>query len=152
MPLRFVPVFVLALSLLGCGLFGDEDNPLDGTLTYEADGPADAQVTVTRTYFYTDESCKATRSDTDRLPLEGTLDPEKTADSGSTTCENVELSSFDGVRVAVTLPPTPGESPGLTLKLLSDGNVIDDATAPTEGRTWIVEAGRIPIQNQQPPI
>lgn len=150
--LRLALGCVLTLVLVGCGLFGSDDNPLDGNLTYEVEGPSEGQVFVSQTYFYTNEGCEASRSSTENLPLEGTLDPEQTSEDGESTCTDVELSNFDGVRVSVTFPPSPGESSSITVKLYSDGDLIDDATTPTEGRTWIVEAGNVPPQDDQTPF
>lgn len=150
--LRLLLGCILTLSLAGCGLFGSDDDPLDGTLTYEVEGPSEGQISVARTYFYTGESCKVTRSSTERLPFEDTLTPEQDSERNQSTCTDVDLNSFDGVRVSVTFPPTPGASDGLTVRLLSDGDVIDDATAPREGRTWVVEAGNVPRRSDQNPF
>lgn len=138
---------------MGCDLFGGgDDNPLDGTLTYEIEGPSDAQVALARTFFYVDEGCQISRSTTESVPSEGTLAPQAPSGESGTTCSDVDLNNFDGVQVSVTFPPRPGQSTSLTVRLLSDGNVEDEARTPTQGRTWIVELGTIPEQDDQTPF
>jgi hypothetical protein len=123
--LHFALVLLLPIALLGCDSGGNGGNPLDGSLSYEVDG-GDALVSVTESYFYStsDGVCQTTRSDfTVEAPVEESLGPDET------NCDGVSPGDFNGVRVNVSLQS--GET-DLTLRLLSDGDTVDEATEPSD--------------------
>lgn len=102
-------------------------------------------MSVSESYFYStsDGVCQTTRSDFGtELPLEQDLGPDETS------CDGVSPDDFDGVRVSVSLV---SGSTDLTLRLLSDGEVVEEATEREDfggGEAWIVEAGEIPDLTQ----
>jgi hypothetical protein len=137
---------IFPLLLLGCdsgGSNGGSGNPLDGDLSYEVDGSA--QVSITESFFYStgDGPCQSTQSNiSSSLPIEVDLAPE------DVNCDGVSPSEFDGVRVTVS--QLTG-SMDITLRLLSDGDLVAEATEPESfggGEAWIVEAGEIPDLSQ----
>jgi len=142
---RLLPVtllFILPLLLLGCdrgGSNGGSGNPLDGDLSYDVDGSA--QVSITESFFYStgDGLCQSTQSNvSSSLPIEVDLEPE------DVDCDGVDPSNFNGVRVTVS--QLTG-SMDITLRLLSDGDLVTEATEPESfggGDAWIVEAGETP--------
>ncbi len=144
---RLLPVALLLifpLLLLGCDSGGSNGgNPLDGDLSYEVDGSA--QVSITESFFYStgDGPCQSTQSNvSSSLPIEVDLEPE------DVNCDGVSPSEFDGVRVTVS--QLTG-SMDITLRLLSDGDVVTEATEPESfggAEAWIVEAGEIPDLTQ----
>lgn len=141
---QLLPLVLLATLLIGCDSGGNSDDPLAGNVSYQLEGGS-AQVSVSESYFYStgDGFCQATRAHTSSsLPIEVDAEPEEV------NCEGVEPGNYDGVRVTVS--HLTG-SMDLTLTLLSDGEVIDEASEPTSfggGEAWIVEAGEIPDFSQ----
>jgi hypothetical protein len=145
-PLPLTLLFIFPLLLLGCdsgGSNGGSGNPLDGDLSYEVDGSA--QVSITESFFYStgDGPCQSTQSNvSSSLPIEVNLEPE------DVNCDGVSPSEFDGVRVTVS--QLTG-STDITLRLLSDGDLVTEATEPESfggGEAWIVKAGDIPDLSQ----
>jgi len=141
-PLALLLIF--PLLLLGCDSGGSNGgNPLDGDLSYEVDGSA--QVSITESFFYStgDGPCQSTQSNvSSSLPIEVDLEPE------DVNCDGVSLSEFDGVRVTVSQLTGPMD---VTLRLLSDGDVVTEATEPESfggAEAWVVEAGEIPDLSQ----
>jgi hypothetical protein len=140
---RLLPLpllLILPLLLLGCDSSGSNgDNPLDGDLSYEVNGSA--QVSITESFFYStgDGPCQSTQSNvSSSLPIKVDLEPD------DVDCDGVAPSEFDGVRVTV------GQLTGsmdITLRLLSDGDVVTEATEPESfggAEAWVVEVGAIP--------
>ena len=132
------------LLAIGCDSGSDGGSPLDGQLSIEVDG-GDAVVSVSESYFYStsDGLCQTSSSDigTD-VPIERDLGPD------GTSCDGVSPDDFNGVRVSVSLL---SGSTDLTLRLLSDGEVVEEVTDPESfggGEAWIVEAGEIPDLSQ----
>jgi hypothetical protein len=144
---RLLPVallFIFPLLLLGCDSSGSNGgNPLDGDLSYEVDGSA--QVSITESFFYStgDGPCQSTQSNvSSSLPIEVDLEPE------DVNCDGVSPSEFDGVRVTVSQLTGPMD---VTLRLLSDGDVVTEATEPESfggAEAWVVEVGEIPDLTQ----
>lgn len=124
--LCLLPALLLAVTLLGCDSGGDNGgDPLSGNLTYEVEGPEGTSVGVSEEYFWTgDNRCFANRSTNASVPLDDDLGVSEVS-----TCENIDVDNFDGVRVTVT--PTSGDA-GLTLKVLSDGDVVEETSETTE--------------------
>ena len=133
-------LLILPLLLLGCDSSGSNGGtPLDGDLSYEVEGSA--QVSITESFFYStgDGLCQSTQSNvSSSLPIEVDLEPE------DVDCDGVDPSNFNGVRVTVS--QLTG-SMDITLRLLSDGDLVTEATEPESfggGDAWIVEAGETP--------
>lgn len=101
----------------------------------------DAVVSVTKSYFYStsDGVCQTSRSDfAVEVPVEQSLGPD------TTDCDGVSPGDYNGVRVSASLV---SGSTGLTLRLLSDGETVEEASDRTDfggGEAWIVEVGDIP--------
>lgn len=138
---RYIALLLFPLLLLGCDSGSNNGgSPLDGSLTLEVDG-SDALVSVSESYFYTtgDGICQTSRSDVSvEVPIDQPLGPDET------NCDGVNPDDFNGVRVSVSLL---SGSTGLTLRLLSDGEVVEEATERENfggGEAWVVEAGEIP--------
>lgn len=145
--LRIVSLSLLVaagLLAVGCDSGGDGGSPLNGQLSIEIDG-GDAAVSVSESYFYStsDGVCQTTRSDFGMdLPIEQDLGPDETS------CDGVSPGDFNGVRVSVSLV---SGSTDLTLRLLSDGDVVEETTEREDfggGEAWVVEAGEIPDLTQ----
>ena len=137
-------LLVVGLLAVGCDSGGNNGgNPLDGDLSYEVEGSA--QVSITEGFFYStgDGPCQSTQSNiSSSLPIEVDLEPEGDG------CEGVDPSDFEGVRVTVSQLTGPMD---VTLRLLSDGDVVEEATEPESfggGEAWIVEVGEIPDLSQ----
>lgn len=138
----------LAIGLAACDSGGGNGgDPLDGDLTFRVEGgETGTAIAVSKSFFYDtgDGVCQSSSATTGNVvPAEGELSPD---DAG--TCDVDDPSNFDGVRVTVS--PQIG-SADLTLQLLSDGDVVDEATEPESfggGEAWVVEAGEIPDLTQ----
>lgn len=141
--LRLLPVLLLVLALSGCDSGGSGGTSLSD-LSLEVEGPSGTGVSVTRTFFYSEggSSCVAIRSglgpSIPDVPFNQPVDPPS-----DITCDS-DPGDFDGVRVS--LSPIGGGSPDLTVRLLSGGEQIDEATEPTSTNNisqWVVEAGEV---------
>lgn len=143
--LRLLPALLLVFALSGCDSGGGGGGGTSlSDLSLEAEGPSGTGVSVTRTFFYSEggSPCVAIRSglgpSIPDVPFSQPVDPPS-----DITCDS-EPGDFDGVRVS--LSPIGGGSPDLTVRLLSDGNQIDEATEPTSTNNvsrWVVEAGEV---------
>ena len=140
--LVFVSVLLLGLALLGCDSGGEGGEGLRGTVTVEVEGNSETTASWGATFFYraTDESCQTSGGES--LPLNRTIDPASIEGCAPT---DTDPSAFDGVRVRATVEKGPND---LTLRLLSDGKTLDEATDPEEQETfsgfWVVQGGDVP--------
>lgn len=127
----FVIVFLMT-AITGCGLFGDDDH-LDGNLTVEVEAPAGTSIQFT-TETWDGESYDGS-SETVSIPDSEMLE------------EDIENGNYEGVRAQVSYG-FRGEPDYLVLRLLSDGEVIDETSTPEEDGDfegmYIVEEGDFP--------
>lgn len=135
---------LLSSALLSCDSGGNGGSALDGQLSIEVEGVG-AVVSVSESYFYatSDGLCQTSSSDIGtEVPIERDLGPD------GTSCDGVSPDDFNGIRVSVSLL---SGSTDLTLRLLSDGEVVEEASDPESfggAEAWIVEAGEIPDLSQ----
>lgn len=127
----FLIVFLMT-SVTGCGLFGDDDH-LDGNLTVEVEAPAGTSIQFT-TETWDGESYEG-NSETVSIPDSEVLE------------EDIEDGNYEGVRAQVSYGF--GDDPDyLVLRLLSDGEEIDETSSPEEDGDfegmYIVEEGDFP--------
>lgn len=130
---KTIPVLstlVLTLLLAGCGIFGsDDDVSLDGDLSYEVHGSEGQSV------FLSSNSYSGTTASYETV---GSVTiPESGVASG-----DLEDGDYDGYQLAAS--GISGEEPSITLRLLSDGEVLGETSSPTEDGIYMVEVGDIP--------
>jgi hypothetical protein len=127
--LRLLPALLLAVTLAGCdsgGSNGGGGGALSGTLTYEVDGPSGEPIGVSEEFFWTQDGnpdCFANRSTNKSTPVEG----EELSVSSVSNCDR-DPDDFDGVRITVT----PSNDVDLTVRILSDGDVVEETSETTD--------------------
>lgn len=142
--LRLLPALLLVLALSGCDSGGGGGGTSLSDLSLEVEGPSGTGVSVTTTFFYSESDgfCLSSRSglgpNIPDAPFAQSVDPPN-----DVNCDS-DPGDFDGVRVSVS--PVGDGSPDLTVRLLSGGDQIDEATDPTTANNisqWVVEAGEV---------
>lgn len=113
-------------------------------LSLEVEGSSGTNVSVSTTFFYSESDgfCLSSRAglgtSAPEVPFSQPVDPPE-----EVSCDSAP-GDFDGVRVTVS--PVGGGSPDLTVRLLSDGSSVDEASEPTTTNNisqWVVEAGEV---------
>ncbi len=127
--LSVISTVILTLLLSGCGIFGSDDASLDGDLSYEVEGSEGDTV------FLSKNSYIGTSGEFETLA--NVQIPESGIASG-----DLEDGNYDGYQLHAS--PVGGENPTITLRLLSDGDVLGEEDTPTEDGIYIVEVGDIP--------
>ncbi|TYP93355.1 hypothetical protein LX73_1056 [Fodinibius salinus] len=124
-------VLILSVSLTSCGSGSDDGASLAGDLTYEVQTDADISIQISRSYY-------------DGSSLEfSTVESVQTSSSGSASGD-LQDGDYKGYRLQAS--PIGGTEPSsLTLRLLSDGEVIAETSSPQSGQNiWIAETGEFP--------
>lgn len=125
---RLLLGLLLAATLVGCdsgGGNGGNGGPLSGNLTYEVDGPDGATIGVSEQYFWVQNGnpdCFASRSTNKSVPVDEELGVDNVSNCDRAT------DDFDGLRVSVT----PNSDVDLTVRILSDGDVLEETSETTE--------------------
>jgi hypothetical protein len=125
-------VIVIASFLFtaaGCGIFGsDDDDPLSGDISYEMEGEPGTTAFMAHSYA-------------EGLEFHGSTLGSREIPSTGVFSEDLESGSFDAYQVSAT-PSDPDTE--ITLRLLSNGNVLDETSELTEEGFLIVEYGEFP--------
>ncbi len=115
----------VSLSILACGTDSDPGASLDGDLSYEVQGAEGEEVMISKTTYDGDEVRFETVTSV-TVPAEGDL----------------ENGNYEGYQLQAS--PFGEETPDITLRLLSDGEVLGETSSPTENGVFLVEVGEMP--------
>lgn len=148
--LRLLPGLLLAVTLVGCDSGGDGGN-LGNDVTLQVEGASETSVSFSPSFAYGSppEGCVSgsfTTSldgtgNTGTVPIDETITP--TSSEGDCPPEGTDATDFDGARIDVTV----SGSADLTVRLLSNGNQIDETTESEQTgtvTTYTVEGGDFP--------
>lgn len=133
-PTRFLFIVLvagaLAISLTACDSGGGNGNPLDGDLSVRIEGPSGLGIGYSQSLFD-----------------DGGVDIDATnvtiPDDGAWT-RDLSTEDLDGDLVGVRIEATTASEEGVTLQLLSDGEVFQEDTEPEDrsgSELYVVEAG-----------
>lgn len=122
-------VVIISLTLSGCGIFGSDDVSLNGDLSYEVEGTEGSSVFLSKnSYIGTNAQFET---------LGGIQIPSTGIASG-----DLEDGDYDGYQLSAS--GFSGESSSITLRLLSDGEILGETNTPDENGIYMVEVGEIP--------
>ena len=117
---------IIVFALAGCGDDSSNADKLDGDLSFEVTGESGIDLVISVTEA-TDNSASFSTVDNVTTPAEGDLDD----------------GDFKGY-VLQASPVGLGDEPDITLKLLSDGDVVEETSSATDDGVFLIEIGDVP--------
>lgn len=121
-----VALIIFSISLMGCGSgSGSGAGSLDGDLSYVVEGDEGEEMVISKT-TYDGEEVQFSTVENVTVPAEG------------------DLADGDYEGFVLQASPFGGGSPDVTLKLLSDGEVLGKTSSPDEHGVFTVEVGNLP--------
>lgn len=124
-----ISTVVLTLLVSGCGIFGSDEASLDGDLSYEVEGSEGDTVFLSKNSYIGTSAAFETLT-TVQIPASGVV-------SG-----DLEDGNYDGYQLQAS--PYGDNNLSITLRLLSDGDVLGEEDTPNEHGIYVVEVGDIP--------
>lgn len=122
-------VLILSVALTSCGSGSDGGASLAGDLSYEVQTDGNMSIQISRSYY---DGSSVSFS---------TVESVETSSSGSASGD-LQDGDYQGYRLQAS-PIGSADPSSLTLRLLSDGEVLAETSNPQNG-VWIAETGDFP--------
>lgn len=122
----FIPIFLVAIVLTGCS--DDNGNPLAGDLSFQIEGTPGV-------------SAFMAISHSQGLNFEGqTIGSREIPEEGFYS-EDLEGGDFDAYQISASIADSDAD---FTLRLISDGDILDEASEENEDGLYLVKVGEFP--------
>ena len=129
--IRIFPVLLISCSLIvaGCGIFGSDDgNPLAGDLSYSIEGTPGTSVFLATSH-------------SEGMNFEGQTIGSREIPSSGVFSEELDGGDFDAYQISGSIGD-PDDT--ITLRLLSNGDVLDETSERDENELFVVKYGEFP--------